>query len=365
MFITKKCAAGFLTGLFMLAGVSSLFANDFSVWAGPKYTLKNGHFNQTVLSDAGGKDKILTEHSFDENLLSYIGLETGFAWRFISLQADFDWGIPKAMGNMTEDKHHYDYQNVINSHKEFDTSLEAENFALDTALKFDIPVIQNWLNVKPFLAFSYSISKESASFTGGRMYAGDSRNDYRPGSYSDKSGWEMSTQPIASAGNVWYKREMYNLRLGAEVEGTFFNHLFVNINGQAAPLTFLNSVYSNGTGAYYLDQFKTFFAWWSFGGGIGGRFGKDNCFEVGVKGQFSFMPSIRGTSFYSSEEKSGYKEYHDGTFAKTDFSNWQVGIYGKYTFTFGPTHTPRARPAREKKEKAPKIRDGKVNVKVY
>ena len=45
--------------------------------------------------------------------------------------------------------------------------------------------------------------------------------------------------------------------------------------------------------------------------------------------------------------------------------NWQVGIYGKYRFTFGPTHTPRARAAREKKEKAPKVRDGKVNVKVY
>ena len=34
-------------------------------------------------------------------------------------------------------------------------------------------------------------------------------------------------------------------------------------------------------------------------------------------------------------------------------------------WAFGPTHTPRARAAREKKEKAPKVRDGKVNVKVY
>ena len=72
-------------------------------------------------------------------------------------------------------------------------------------------------------------------------------------------------------------------------------------------------------------------------------------------------------SKYSGAFSSGRtnSETFYGSYGWTEAKNWQVGIYGKYRFTFGPTHTPRARAAREKKEKAPKVRDGKVNVKVY
>ncbi len=52
--------------------------------------------------------------------------------------------------------------------------------------------------------------------------------------------------------------------------------------------------------------------------------------------------------------KNIWKEYsytknYSGIYAQTASQTWQLTIYGKYTFRFGPTHTPKAKPAREKK----------------
>lgn len=364
-FLTKRKISVLFVSAFLFSANFLLSANDFNIWIAPQYSLKNGRFNQTVMNKTGGNDKIITEQTFDEKYLSFIGLESGFAWRFISLQAAFNWGIPKKMGNMTEDHHNVASQNIINRHKEFETEYDSENFAVDANLVFDIPVIQGWLDVKPYAGFSYSFSKENAIFQSGRQSAGSEYYDYRLEKHPDKYSWEMNTAAIENGQNVWFKRELINWKIGAAVEGTFFDHFYVNVMGEVAPFSFLNSIYYNGTGAYYLDKFKSNFKWWSVGAGLGGRFGKNNCFELGLNWKMSVLPELEGTSYQSKNEKSDYKEYTDGTFAKTDFSNWQIGIYGKYNFTFGPTHMPRARVEHEKKEKAPKIRNGKVKVKVY
>lgn len=352
--------------VFLFSMGFSCFANDFKVWIAPRYTLKNGGFKQDVMLEASGGDKIQTSQTFDEDFLSYIGLGAGFGWRFILLDCNFNWGIPKSMGTMTMNRYNYGNQDIIYEHDDFETSLDPQNFDFNSRLCFDIPIIQDWLNVRPFFAFSYTFAKESASFESGRR--GYSENyDYRQEKHSDKYLWDMNTFAIENGKDVWFKRELYNFNLGAEIEGTFFNHFFLNVQAQIAPVTFLNSIYYNGTGTYYLDMYKSVFSFWYWSVGIGGgaRFGKNNSFEAGINWLYNAMASRDGDSYQSTEEKSNYSKYTDGTYARTEYSSWQLTIYGKYTFTFGPTHTQKSRPAREKKEKTPKVRNGKVKVKTY
>lgn len=371
------CAAVmFTTGA---AGSASLFANDFNVWISPEYSLSNGDFTQTTKDNC---DRIITSQEFDDKFISKIGLGAGFGWRFISLEGKFGWSIPKSVGNIIQDDYNTDNQSIIKAHKEFSNSLEAENCDVDTKLRFDIPVIRNWLNIKPYLGFRYSYSKYSGGFTSGRKGLNDNY-DYRASKYSDKYAYDMFTVDITDGKNIWFKRELYDLSLGTTVHGTLFDRFFVEADFAVSPVTWLNNKEYNGTN-YYLDIMKGFFRRWSFGAAGGVYLGKQKEFEIGLNFRYNILNSINGQSYYSASENSGYEKVKEGIVSSTDAAtgtsslqtfygsygwteakNWQIGIYGKYNFTFGPTHMPRARVEHEKKEKAPKIRNGKVKVKVY
>ena len=371
------CAAVMIAGGFAAGG--ALFANDFNVWVSPEYNLSNGDFSQTTKDN---RDRIITSQEFEDKFISKIGLGAGFGWRFISLEGKFGWSIPKSVGNIIQDDYNTDNQDIIKAHKEFSNSLDAENCDIDTKLRFDIPVIRNWLNIQPYMGFKYNYSKYSGAFSSGHKGLNDTY-DYRASKYSDKYAWNMFTTDITDGKDIWLKRELFDLSLGTTVHGTLFDRFFVDADFAVSPVTWLNNKEYNGS-RYYLDMMKGFFRRWSFGAAGGVYLGKQKEFEIGLNFRYNILNSISGQSYTSGSENSGFEKVKEGTFTSTNASsgrtssetfygsygwteakNWQIGIFGKYRFTFGPTHTPRARAAREKKEKAPKVRDGKVNVKVY
>lgn len=356
------------------------FANDFSVWVAPEYTLKNGSFSQTVKDN---RDKVISSKDFDEAFISHIGIDGGFAWRFLSIQSELDWGIPKGCGNIHYERFSGVNMDILTEQREYDAKFSAENISVDTKVQGDIPVIRGWLNIQPYLGFKYSFAKYEGNFLNGRKGYSD-KYDMRLSAYGDKYAWEQNTTEINDGRDIWLKREVYDIKLGTIVHGVLFDRAFVDLEASVSPFTFINSKEYNGIQAYYLDRMNGFFKNWTIGAGTGVYLGKQKEFEIGLKFKYNILNSISGKSYKSSSENSGFEREKEGVYTHTDATtgnsytetlygaygwteskSWQLSIYGKYTFTFGPTHTPRARVAREKKEKAPKVRDGKVNVKVY
>ena len=381
---------------------TGLFANDFNVWVAPEYKLYNSSFNHDSYNK---KDILRVANSLDEEMLSYIGAEAGFGWRFISLQGNFDWGIPKSCGNIGVKKYNEE-NHFCEDLRNYNCSLDAQNFNLDTKLQFDIPVVPKWFNIRPYAGFSYYLKKYTGSFTDGRQDL--SKN---------KSAAYLPYDPyckISSAPDVWFKREMYDFKAGAVLHGEIFERAFIDFDFALSPFTMLNTKEYDGS-MYYLDMMKDFFRQWSLGAGAGVYLGKKKQFEVGLKFNYFILNKMQGDTYYSNEENSGFKKFPDGTvkhtekvmvyepvldsdgkrikddsdpsgtgyktteawneysydknysgiYAETSYNAWQLTIYGKYTFSFGPTHTPKAKPAREKKARAPKVRKGKVEVKQY
>ena len=191
--------------------------------------------------------------------------------------------------------------------------------------------------------------------------------------------------------DIWMKRELYDLKLGAMLHSDLFDRFFVDVDFATYPYSWSNIKRYSGSD-YTLDVLKGLFRRWSVGAGAGVYLGKNKNFEIGMNFKFLWMNALKGDVYHSLSENSGYEKYKDETVTRTESSLnektgkyettsyseqkyglessvtqnvWQLSIYGKYTFTFGPTHTPRVREPKAKKEKAPKVRNGKVDVRQY
>ena len=357
-----------------------IFANDFSLWLSPECSLSGGSFTQSVKDN---RDKIISSKDFDENLISHLGLNGGFSWRFISIQSELDWAIPKNCGNLEYQRFSGGNLNILNEERNYDAKASAENISLDTKLQFEIPIIREWLSLQPFLGFRYSYARYEGSFTSGYKGVSD-KYDIRLSAYGDKYAWEQNTAPISEGKDIWLIRELYDFKFGTVIHGVLFGRGFVDFEAELSPVTLINNKEYNGIDTYYLDLMKGFFKNWTLGAGTGLYLGSKKEFEIGIKVKYNILNAINGQSYHSMNENSGFEEEKEGSYTYTDAvsgttytenyygaygwtesKKWQLTIYGKYIFTFGPTHTPKSRPAREKKEKAPKVRKGKVQVKVY
>ena len=398
----KKIFKTFLC-LSLLKFSPALLANDFSIWIAPEYKLYNSSFNH---DSCNKEDALRVENHIDEELISYIGAEAGLSWRFISLQGNFDWGIPKSCGSL-ETKNYNVNNGYLEDVRNYDASFDAANFNIDSKLQFDIPVIKNRVNVRPYAGFSYFLKKYNGDFQNGSQ-------DFSKNAGAASSPYSAYSE-LKSAPDIWFKREMYDIKVGSMVHGDFFDRAFVDLDFALSPFTWLNTKEFDGS-TYYLDMMKGFFRQWSLGAGGGVYLGSKKQFEVGVKFKYYILNELTGDTYYSKDENSGFEKFPDGTithtetvereefkydelgnykkdengayitertwvsysydenysgvYAKTSANAWQLTIYGKYTLSFGPTHTPKAKasPEKAKKQKKPKttrVKKGKVNVRVY
>ena len=151
---------------------------------------------------------------------------------------------------------------------------------------------------------------------------------------------------------------------------TSFDPNFHLADFNASPFFSINTVdhhYANETAApsvtesYTPNRFHSNFAKMSFGGCLEYRIWQG--LSAGTSFYYTMIKSLTGEE-YTSTTGSNYTD-HSGFYAETSQSYWKASLYAKYTFRFGPTHTPKVRPAREKKSKAPKVRKGKVDVIQY
>lgn len=384
--------------IFTAVSGTNLFANDFNVWIAPEYKLSNSSFKH----DSKNKNDLLrVANSVDEEMISYIGVEAGFGWRCVSLQGTFDWGIPKDCGSISVNKYG-EQSGKSEDSRYYTSSFDAQNFNIDSKLLFDIPVVRNWVSVRPYAGFSYGFKKINGKFSSGNQdFSGNSSATTMP--YDTKTA-------ITSAPDVWFKREMYDLRVGTGVRGSFFERAFVDLDFALSPFTRLTTKEYDGS-LYYLDMMDGFFRNWNFGAGAGVYLGRQKNFEVGLRFNMNILNKMKSDTYYSTSENSGYQKFPDGSvthresvevlepeldvngvpkknedgtvktttrwdvheytqnfsgvFAESTATSWSLTLYGKYNFTFGPTHTPRARAVREKRAKKPRVRHGKVEARQY
>lgn len=330
----------------------------FYVSTAPLFELKNGDFSETTCRTAT-KTKY-TEIFWKEELNCRVGAKIEAGWWFIGLETNALFGIPKSCGKMSENWWTAAFDpNFHLADFECDTKLISD-FEIDSRLKFDIPFFKV-VRFRPYAGFSYNILNLKASDASGKS----GRTSSKTSADSDEAlPYKVSDE------RVDYKRETLDFYLGLQAGVVLFDRLTILGDFNASPVFYLNSIDHHNaditaspsvTESYTLNRFHTNFPKMSFGGCLEYRIWKE--LSAGASFYYTIIKSVTGEE-YTSSSGSNYKD-HNGFNAESSQSYWKASVYAKYRFKIGNAITPRARPEHEKKEKAPKIRNGKVKVKVY
>jgi hypothetical protein len=355
----KKIKKWMIAGLLSALSLSALNANDFFVSVAPLYSLENGHVNEYVYNK---NDKTVSEFLWDRNALSYLGFNVQGGWRFINLDASCVWGIPKECGGMENSTWMSSYNPTLkNRYFEYENKLE-DYFDLDTRVKFDIPVIQGWFNIVPYAGFG---------LTRYTMYADNSwggqgvTENY---AWNDQNNQARSYSKGKLHNEVRFTREIYDLFCGADLKGTLFDRVYVTLGANVSPFIWVNALQHNyvQNGRYYLDMIHGFFKSWNFEGSVEAKIWQG--LSAGAGFSYSILNLMTGDAYSSNYSDSGFEKNTDGSYCGTESSSWKITLFARYRFDFGPTHTPRVhepKEPRERKEKTPKVRNGKVDVRQY
>ena len=358
-----------LAGFVFFSCGNFLFANEVadknsSIWRGfyvsaaPVFELKNGYFSET--SYRTSSDTKYTEILWNEEMNCRAGAKLEAGWWLIGLEADALVAIPKTCGKMSENWWTAAFDpNFHLADFECDTKTVSD-FEIDSRLKFDISLFK-YVRLRPYAGFSYSLLNMAASDASGKA-----------GSSSTKTSVDSDgAQSYKVAGDrVDYKRETLDFYIGLQAGAVLFDRLTLLGDFNASPVFSINTVdhhYPDTTAtpsvseSYTLNRFHSNFAKMSFGGCLEYRIWQG--LSAGTSFYYTMIKSLTGEE-YTSTTGSNYTD-HSGFYAETSQSYWKASLYAKYTFRFGPTHTPKVRPAREKKSKAPKVRKGKIEVRQY
>ena len=352
----KKIKKWIIAGILSALSLSAVNANDFFVSVAPLYSFENGNVNEYIYRS---NDSKISEFLWDRKALSYLGFNVQGGWRFINLDASCVWGIPKASGGMENSSWDCSYNPFIkNKYFEYENKLE-DYFDLDTRVKFDIPVIRGWFNVRPYVGFGLTRYTMYADNSWGGQ--GVSENY----AWNDKNNQSRSYSKGQLHNDIRFTREIYDIFCGLDLRGTFFDRVTLDLGANVSPFIWINALQHNylQNGRYYLDMMHGFFRSWNFEGTVEAKIWQG--LSAGVVVNYSLLNLVTGDAYSSDKSDSGFEKNTDGTYCGCEASSWKVTLFARYRFDFGPKYTPKVREPREKKARAPKVRKGKVEVRQY
>lgn len=354
----------FFIGAEQLTGAESSISENESVWRGfyltaaPWTELKNGKISESTYRDES--DTKFTEILWNEDMNFRTGARLGFGWWFAGLESDILFGIPKKSGKMSEnwwtaaddpDFHLADFDCDVNL---------ISDFEIDSRLKFDITPVK-YIKIRPYAGFSYSLLDLKASDAEGKS-----------GQISSRTPADSQQAQVyrVKGDRVDYKRETYDIYIGLEAGTLLFDRLSIFGDFRASPFLFINSVdhHYEGSGAdlavsesYLLNRFHSTFPKMTFGGSMEYRIWKE--LSAGASFYYTYIKELKGEEYYSASGSS-YTS-HKGYSARTSQSYWKAALYVKYRFKIGNSFTPKSNSGEGKKSGRPKVKNGKVQVRVY
>ena len=358
---------GILFGAISLVG-ASLFAHisekQFHVSIAPLYSLENGKIKEIVSYDSSGNK--LSELEWDNSLNSNIGLAVDGGWRFINLQSELLFGIPKTSGSVESSTWgNSNFPGILTRQYKADNKLDS-NFKVNTRLLFDIPIV-SFFNLQPYAGFGYYLTKYSASDAKGRAAKKLSLVDSSFSLANIEKDYTNNVKEISASGKVIdYTREIYDVYCGLAASFYLFDRMTLTADINVSPFIKINAkshhyLTDYQVNMYYLDIMKDFFQKWQFGGAADFKIYKG--LSAGLLFNLNLLSEIKGEDYKSDSDSNFVKDY--AYISSSSSYSWEASIYARYRLDFGPVYSPKSRPAREKKEKSPKIRKGKVKVKVY
>lgn len=328
--------------LMMLMLGNLCFAKDFFVGIAPSYKLENGTIYETRNRESTNSKYY--EIEWQDKLNSKLGFDIFGGWKIIQLDFGMDFAIPKESGES-----YYSFWN-----KKADPSYRtdytkskntlASSFDIDTGLKFNIPVEINEnvkINVNPYGRFYYELTKYEASDTESTSYAAGGKSS-------------VVSTTVTPGTTMTYNREIFDVTAGLEAGVTLFERFTINADVGVSPFTKVNSKNSYRA---TLDSMQGFFQKWTFGANFEAEIW--NGFSAGLMGKYILLNKISGDTY---DEVNGKYVRTEAYSSETNADRWQIGIFGKYTFRFGPTYVSEAR---ESKAGEFKVRNGKVKVRQY
>ena len=354
------------TALLFCAGMfARTYEKQFHASIAPIYSIENGKIKETVSYDPTGTK--FSELEWDNTFNSNLGFSVDGGWRFINLQASCLWGIPKDSGSMEGNSWgNTSFPGIKTRQYTADNKLDS-SFKLNTRLMFDIPLV-SFFNLQPYAGFGYSITKYTASGSKGRAARKPALVD---GSFSlanKTDDYTNNVKDISGAGDVIdYTREIYDVFCGVAASFYLFDRVTLTADVNVSPFVRINAkdhhyLTDYQPDMYYLDIMQGAFQKWQFGAAADVKiFGG---LSAGLLCNFELLNEISGEDYKSALSDSNYVKDRAYT-SSTSSYNWEVGLYARYRFDFGPTHTPRVREPKAKKEKAPKVRNGKIDVRQY
>lgn len=331
---------------FVLICSMSAEERQFFLSLEPLFALENGNITETAYRSATDSKYSEIEWKKDMNLRLGAGLEAG--WRFVSLDSTFLFGLPKASKSMTESIwSNASAPNTIIDKFDCDNNLISD-FEIKSRLKFEIKPVRI-LRIYPYVGFSYRLTNFEASDALGRT--GHKKNV----PYDSPETEEYKKNGV----QVNYKRETYDLFVGLSAGVYLFDRLSLLADFNASPFIKVNSVdHHCSSGVYYLDVMNSAFKKFEVGATAEYRIWQG--LSAGVNFKYNLLNEITGDE-YKSATDSNYS-YNTGYSAGTSESNWQLEIFAKYRFDFGPVYVPKIREAKARK---PRVRHGKVEVIQY